>query len=153
MKVTVGRKVLSRFKRKARERFDTEEFGILLGSTSTDGVLVAAVYFPPFRLDEATNEDVELDCDWYYDANEYGKNLGLVVVGDIHSHCYQYRPDLSPPDHTPSESDWDSADMLRGLFPSYSLFGVCRVVQLKNKRLKSSIKLWTIPESLELAVV
>jgi proteasome lid subunit RPN8/RPN11 len=142
--VNFPRRIANKFKKIAKSLFPIEAFGILLGEIADDGtVSIEEIYFPPDAQHEANEYEVIVYDNWFTDAAKLGIEKGLVVIGDIHSHCFNEKQAAGML-HEPSEDDWRNSESINKLVcNSYCCFAVCRVVK-KNNKLRATIKFWPV---------
>jgi len=129
------------FYKKCRAVFPTEEYAILLGTQDGDEFSIEDLYFPPERLLTSTAEQIVRNFSWFETATKLANLQGYEVLGDIHSHCYDFAEydDIGP---YPSEQDWDGGKILRNLtFGEYRLIGIVRVLK-KGDRLACRSRFW-----------
>ena len=152
MKVFLQKRVADSFRRRSRRSYPKEEMGILLGDIQGDEVYIKGIYYPPEAEESSTKDSVDVCMDWFDDAQDKGKDKGLIPVGDIHSHCYELT--RSTPTHEPSEADWDSTCEIHACVPTYCVHGICRVVYNRTlDQLYSSLRLWPLSPPMETTMV
>lgn len=134
MRVSFPEAIRRSFTRTAKKAFPTEVFAVLAGRRKGDLVEVRGLVYP-----ELISADADHICysenvyeDVAQDLKEEGS--GLVVVGDLHSHCW---PDGDTVDASPSETDWD-----RELPPSLAIQGICCVTEYPNKQKRARYRFW-----------
>jgi Prokaryotic homologs of the JAB domain len=128
MKVNFSKKVQRQFQKKAKEAFPVEEFGILMGTKDKDGdFTINDIYFPPERLDFSSESQVEINPNWFSEANKIGIKNSCKVLGTIHSHCYETTEDDTVcPKASPSYGDFVCHKFLKEQFSGLKFFCVMR---------------------------
>lgn len=117
----------------AKHAFPAEEYAIILGIKTEDGNFeVKDLYYPEDRLDGSTPESIDIDEKWFEQAQEDGFRRGLIVLGDVHTHCYdEAREGVA--ENAPSAVDYDwLAHAKFNLAHYYSIMGILRVVKRKK---------------------
>lgn len=134
--VEISGKLLRQFKAAAKKAFPNETLAYLLGQDAGTSVSIDEFWFPEDVAKYATPGAVMIADHWEAQVKEYAREREHTVLGDIHSHPYNYLPGrrFLPTDCAPSEGDY--ADPWKGLC------GICRVTQSKNGALRSSIRFW-----------
>jgi proteasome lid subunit RPN8/RPN11 len=99
--VRVHRNQLNGFRRKARQS-NNEIFAMLLGTRLENEVLVTRFAYP--ALETSKPSCVCPDQDDYERIERLAHEVGLVVVGSIHSHP-NWLPVMSPTDHKSHRAD------------------------------------------------
>lgn len=126
--------------RKCRTAFPNEEYAILLGTEDRGYFEIDELYFPPARLDNMLPNKVKAKSSWFADANRLAQHLGLEVLGEIHSHCYEKTENY--PGLEPSEDDWDRGDALLVLTGGeFRLMGIVRVLR-EGSKLACRTRFW-----------
>lgn len=116
-----------------RRIFPNEEYAILLGSQDGDETEIEELYFPPDRLENLSPDFVFAKMSWFVDAGKLADALGLEILGEIHSHCYD-EADGPAPGTEPSELDWDRGHALLNLTGGgFRLMGIVRVLKKGEK--------------------
>ncbi len=139
--VTFPQRLSRLFYKKSRIAFPNEEYAILLGTEEESGFSIEDLYFPPERLLHASPDRVIRHFTWFEAAQKIADLQGLEVLGDIHSHCYDFAEcdDIGP---YPSEQDWDGGQILRNLtLGEYRLIGIVRVLK-KGDRMACRSRFW-----------
>lgn len=114
IKVEVPRSVARQFRELSKRQFPKEAFAVLIGRSAGTIVEVEELWIPD-DLDEHTSTlEVRVQLDWWKDANKAAKELGLEIVGDIHSHCYELA----------------------------ELTGICQVTENKQRERRARIRFW-----------
>lgn len=127
--LTVPKKLVEQFKKKAREQFPVELYAVLIGHDYCDKIEVLDFYYPNFK---ANRFFIWCDGVGYLDAEEHASEVGLSIVGDIHSHCFDSK---YGGDHSKSERDHAWGHKLR-------VQGICRVIEHAKKRRRATVKFW-----------
>jgi hypothetical protein len=139
IRLDVGEDVIEEFKDSAKAKFPRETYAILLGRIEVDRVQVTELYVPADVDKHCHTSAVNVQQCWGAKAKRYAKAVGLVVLGDIHSHPYEAaemearRPHL--PDASPSEGD-----LKRSKFGI--LQGICLVTESNTGKLRSRVRFW-----------
>lgn len=130
------------FKKAAKAAFPREEYALLLGKCDENGEFkVEDLYFPSDRAENSGPYHVDVRDEWFKHAQERYFKQGLIVLGDIHSHCYDSGKE-TPADMMPSEVDIHSLSYLKdGLEPYYSIMGILRLIK-KKKSITSKLALY-----------
>jgi len=141
-KVVFPNSLRQQFIKAAKLAFPREEFCFLLGRRDENGIFtVAELYFPPGRENSSTVDYVEPDVEWFRWAREIGFQKGLIILGDLHSHCYDANKE-GVADTSPSEQDFQYMEAIKDDAEHYySIMGICRVVK-KSRRFYSHIILY-----------
>lgn len=144
IKVEVPKGIRRSFIRVAKKVFPIENYGIFLGTINDEGIVkIKDIYYPPDVAEQSSENHVDRPERWFQAAQEYGEPDGLLVVGDIHSHCYKEK-EADEACHAPSEQDWIGAEFVNKEFVhSYCVFAVCKIVE-RHKKLRASIKFWPV---------
>lgn len=134
--VKVKRSLLRTFAIRAKRVFSDEALAFLIGHQSIYLVEIEELYFPADKLPLCgrRSDSIIMQPQWLLDAKEHAAEAGLDVVGTIHSH-----PDAW--DHSLSEKDLDYS-------PGWNeISGVCKVIRMRNGKLRASTRFWgpTIP--------
>lgn len=126
---------------KCRTAFPNEEYAILLGTQNGDDFEIDELYFPPERLSNMSPDRVNTKMSWFEDAYKLAQGLGLEVLGEIHSHCYDTSIE-GYPGVDPSETDWDRSHILREITGGkFRLMGIVRVLK-KGGKLSCRSRFW-----------
>ncbi len=142
--VEVSRPLLERFKREAKTAFPRETFAYLLGQDAGDQVHIEDLWFPEDVHVHSSEDMVDVQPHWEFEAGAHAREEGLEVVGDIHSHPFRRRETQGTvPGREPSEGDLE-----RGV---RRLTGICTVVESK-RGLRASIRFWWVPTRVRLRV-
>lgn len=131
--------------RRARHIFPCEVYGILLGRETDDRVEVLAIYYPPEQKDRPSPDFVNANYSWFKPAHTLAAGLGVEILGDIHSHCYDESLEVGS-DLSPSESDWHWQNQIRhDTGGRYRYMGIVRVLK-KGTKLTCSTRFWPAVE-------
>ncbi len=132
--LSVPKKLLETFKKRAREQFPKELYAVLIGHDGHDKIEVLDLYYPNFKSNKYF---VWCDPQGYLDALEHAAELDLTIVGDIHSHCYASTVGA---DHSKSEVDHEWGHKL-------IIQGICRVIEFPSGLRRATVRFWgpTIP--------
>jgi len=141
-KVIFPKNLRQQFIKAAKAAFPREEFACLLGRRDENGIFsIEELYFPPGRENSATKDYVQPELDWFEWAREIGFQKGLIILGDIHSHCYDANKE-GVADTSPSEQDFTYLAAIKDEVEHYySILGICRVAK-KGRRFYSDIVLY-----------
>ena len=135
IQLEVQKSVVEKFKRAAKEAFPLETFAYLLGRDAGTSVEIEDIFIPNNVLECVTTTSVLIDDSWLPAARKEARDLGLTVVGDIHSHPFRYGEEGDLRLHSaPSAIDMENG--LKGIN------GICAVVQSKSGRLRSRVTFW-----------
>ncbi len=146
--VLVPPSVTREFYRRARRAFPIEIYGILIGGMSEDGktARIVDIYYPPEQYDRPSPDAVHVEYSWFTPAAAVAEGLGLEILGDIHSHCYDEELEFEP-GLDPSEDDWDWQNRIRrDTGGQYQFMGIVRVLKKKDRRLHCSTRFWPAVE-------
>jgi proteasome lid subunit RPN8/RPN11 len=134
--IYVSKKIIGAFKQKAKENFPREVFAYLLGHTNEEKIVIDSLFYPTNVDSHCTPCHVNIQPNWRSEAKREAKQTGTQILGDCHSHPYQYDQKSSHfSDTSPSETDWDSTY-------NGEISAICVVQQIKNERLRARIKFW-----------
>jgi proteasome lid subunit RPN8/RPN11 len=141
--IRAPRHVIERFKRDARLAFPHEAYAVLIGHEEADVVEITELWTPD-HVGKCFSGRVDIHPLWFVEAEEFARDIGAVVVGDIHSHPYQHG--VQGCGHEQSECDLDYAPHWQ------KIAGICRVTQSRAGRLRASVRFWgpLIPVKTEL---
>lgn len=127
--------MLAEFRKAAKLAFPREAFAYLLGRDAGTLVEIEELYFPEDVAEHATHSSVDVQHHWELDAKTHASDSGLSIVGDLHSHPYNYlQTDGVRQDCVPSESDHESR--------CCGIVGICVVTEQRSGQLRSTIKFW-----------
>lgn len=128
------------FRRRAREAFPKETVACLLGTATSRYVRITDLWIP---------EDMQGDRGYVIfddsDAKNVARDLGLLHLGDIHSHCWPWPKMKNVVDASPSEDDLAQ--------PGVKLQAICAVTQSAKGRLSTRIRVWPPVKHLEVTFV
>ncbi len=132
--LSVPRKLVEAFKKRARDQFPKELYAVLIGHDYHDKIEVLDFFYPNFKSNRFF---VWCDDQGYIEAVEHAAELELTIVGDIHSHCYAHNVGA---DHSKSEIDHAWGHKL-------TIQGICRVLEFPSGLRRATVKFWgpTIP--------
>jgi hypothetical protein len=126
---------------KCRAAFPNEEYAVLLGTHSGQEYEIEELYFPPERLKRMSPDAVYVKDSWLNDAHRLAQGLGLEVLGEIHSHCYDVELEGAG-GLDPSEADWDRANQMKAATKGrFRLMGIVRVLK-KGEKLGCRCRFW-----------
>lgn len=124
------------FKREAKLVFPNECYAIMLGHVKGGEKVVDWLLFPDVTCNHSTPDYVNIREEWWRHAFDVAKLKEMVVLGDIHSHCYENVTGTR--DCSPSEADWDRFDR------NY-VMGICTITKPPNSdRMRASIRYWEV---------
>ena len=118
--------------------YPNEAFCICLGRKAGDTFWVEDLFIPPDQVHVATPDTVcqaaaaSVYLDWWREAADDAKELGLEIIGDIHSHPYNHNEELMA---HPSEIDWDCT-----LAAGFQ--GILAIQKNKKGRFWSRLRFW-----------
>lgn len=135
IKLTIPRKVMAEIRQGAKAAFPKEWWALLLGTEAGDHVYVDELHVPDDQKAYSSGVTVHEPPHWFRGANAQARESELAVIGRIHSHPFtQLEAQGCVWDRSQSEGDIDSQ--------RHIVSGICVVQQLKNKRLRTSIRFW-----------
>jgi len=144
-KVKYPSNLSAEFYKCSKTAWPNEEYAILLGKVLKTGDLeISRLYFPSDRIATQNPDNVLVKRNWFETAHEMAETLGLVLLGDIHSHCYDIpKGEEGPmPGSDPSEADWEWAFGMKHLTGGkYRVFGIVRVMR-KDGRTGCRTRFW-----------
>lgn len=132
--VTVPRRLLDRFIRRAKQAAPLETYGILIGSSGGGRAEIVEIFIPEDQQRQATPDKIVVEPSWIRRARRLARSLGASVIGDIHSHVGDRRIRF---DCSPSESDWDH------LLPG--VLGICAINSTSNGKMRARVRFWSSP--------
>lgn len=151
--VELPRSLAEEFKRAAKAAFPREEYGILLGKATRDGIVrPSRLYIPPDTAIFCGESWVSMQDHWWKDAKKLAKAEGLSLLGDLHSHPYpaEYVPDKTA---GPSAQDLDGCWYLtKKTRRKNPIFGICSVYPT-GRGLDCTFRFWNAVPSPELYLV
>lgn len=104
MKVAVVEREVAKFKEYCKAGFPYERFGVLLGVMSEDkwNFMVSRIWMPDEDSTKkwCKKDRVYVPDEWWAEAQDEAEEHELMVVGDVHSHCFE-----GPSDGVRSERD------------------------------------------------
>jgi proteasome lid subunit RPN8/RPN11 len=143
LKLQVEPKVIRQFKRQARAAFPRETLAYLFGHQYPDRTIVTELWTPNGLVALANNNTIQMVEHAEYEAEEHAKEIGLELLGDVHTHPWTkdqlsdlHRLGTSSGTH-PSESDWDRIGPGRRW-----ITGICLINECENGRLICRIRFW-----------
>jgi len=133
--IQVSERLTKDFKKRAKASFPNETFAYLLGRIEGEGekIVVDGLYYPQNTEEFCGPNFVYVQDDWIKEAKKEAKNLGMIVLGDIHSH--PYKKHAKNTDTSPSEADWESMEYGQ-------IMAICVIKQLKNGHLRARTRFW-----------
>lgn len=136
IQLEVRRSVVTDFKRLAKEVFPKEAFAYILGREAGNLVEIEDIWVP-LDLDKWNDlVSVTVSDDWLPAAKKEAKDLGLTVVGSIHSH-----PHYSSEDIVLQRACVPSAPDLETGYDQ--IYGICGVMaNIQTGKLRASLKFW-----------
>lgn len=132
-RLKIKQALIDQFKREAKYLFPVECYAIMLGQRTCGSAEVKWLMFPDIMGDYSTEEAVMVQERWWQHAHAVAKAKDMVVLGDIHSHCYEAAAPVK--DHAPSEDDWER-------FGREYFQGICVCTKTKTGGIRSSVKFW-----------
>lgn len=134
MNLVIPRRGVEAFKDLCKRAFPVERFGVLLGTMSNDrwSVAVGRIWTP--REEEArefcSKSRIVTPGSWWDEAQEEAADEGLMIVGDVHSHCFE-----GPSDGVRSETDLNRSKW-------WAVEGVVTVWPTRKGALRSRVCWW-----------
>lgn len=117
IKVTIDRQTLRWWEANCKEAFPQECYGILAGHERSvkdlRSIEVRGVYIPPDFRKKTGPTWSDVPDEWMVEAGEYADDLGCSVVGDIHSHPFQwYEKEVCPSAQDFQDFTWNGIAMI-----------------------------------------
>jgi proteasome lid subunit RPN8/RPN11 len=134
-KVKIKQGDLNHFRYKARQSFPLEVHVYLIGEVVSIDTIKVVKFCYPKRYDIQTESTVGWTPKEYAKVKTKAETLGLVIVGDLHSHP-NWDSVKSPQDHEAQIKD------------NLILCGICSV---NNKRTR--VRFWTLNSSLPCEII
>jgi proteasome lid subunit RPN8/RPN11 len=127
IKLTICRRLLREFRKRAIEAFPKETCCFLIGSDTEDKlgpiryVEINEFWWPHDVNDHARTYQIDFQHAWFDEAKLHAQEAGLAVVGQMHSHPYTAKEIVEwsqKPDCADSEDDQDffGWDKISGIF-------------------------------------
>ena len=91
--VAISKCLLSGFRRRAKRIWDREAYGLLLGTKQRSTYIIEDIHYPVGWDTAGTNSYVRVTEGMWNEARQAAEWQGLTVLGDIHSHPYDGRPE------------------------------------------------------------
>ncbi len=137
MKVILYKPVYEKMKKHFKSMFPKENCAILLGLKRKDRYYIKDVYIPP-EQDDCSETHIIIKNEYYEDAKKIATPQKMKVLGDIHSHCFDYPYN----DCAPSEADWRGVWYMKDSCNIRNpIFGILKIDKNKN-RFRSDITFW-----------
>lgn len=140
MKIKVSKELTKWFIKEAKKKFPAEYYGYLAGTINGDEVRVELLIPPLLGSDEIVSDQFSVrpsQLYWERAATE-AKNRGLVVVGDIHSHCYD---DIGDNRSDPAPSFMDFVRFEGKKNKNFVSFAICEIREIKGRKY-SKVTFW-----------
>jgi hypothetical protein len=133
-----------RFKKSAKKIFPVEECAFLIGRKDENGdYRVEDLYFPEDRLEHSSDVHIDISSKWFRTAQETYFERGQVVLGFLHSHCYDAKKE-GIADLMPSLADVNAVNFFKAeVEPYYSITGILRLVK-NGARIRSDLALYPL---------
>jgi proteasome lid subunit RPN8/RPN11 len=153
LNVTISQRLLRQFYRRARAAYPLETYCVCLGRlVGKNAISIEELVFPDAE-DVIQHEDFVIPAPaWLYAVREATKQLDIDVVGDLHSHCYEVKPNETF-DMAMSEADFGWAQHCQKIYwPTYSCTGIA-VIHKKGEKLHSRTKFWPLTPEMHTKIV
>lgn len=132
------------FAKLARKLFPKEAYCILLGRKLENSPYlfhIEDLYIPADLEKHVSPDFVNVQKSWFGMAHEVAFQYGKLVLGDLHSHCYDESSGFS--DAAPSEADLDRIPGVSSeLAHYYSILGIYHLARKKQKKFRGRFKLY-----------
>lgn len=135
LNISIRRGAEKEFKDLAKRAFPKETFAYLLGHYFENKAFIDEIFAPPDVNNFTTKDAVHVQDHWLSLAKKEAKAQELNVIGEIHSHPYEYFPggtSILRAGRILSEADFDRKP--------FGINGICVVVEQKSKRLLASCR-------------
>ena len=135
LQVVIDKSVRAEILKAAKESFPSEYLGFLIGHDGADEK--KAYVFDVHHSDYSSELNAISEGSYYAalaDARAYAREVSGMVIGDVHSHPYQYDGNACSMECAPSETD-----MQMGMD---GVMAICVVRQNKNKSLSTRLKFY-----------
>lgn len=136
MKVEVNKKELTKFRKFLKTMYPKEGCGFLIGVELVRFTIVDKIYIPTDQVPFATKASIDVQDEWWDEAEDLAKESNLTVVGFIHSH-----PEYQ--DTSMSEMDLAMTDYVKIQLNEVEnpIMGVVGIYKAKN-RMMTRVGLW-----------
>jgi hypothetical protein len=149
MKLDVSKKVLDKARRATRKSFPKEFYGYLLGNAYKTKASIKDIYIPYDLSEYNENASVSTPEHWPVLAKRYAESIGLIIVGDIHSHPYTNleAKSVHPNCLSASPSEWDYDHPGMG-----GIQGIVLALQTDNGSIQTRVKLYGPQVQLQISI-
>lgn len=140
MQVKFKKGLGERFVTKAKKDFPAEHLVALLGKqTGEESYVVEAILEPnedEITVDPAGNW-IDVEDKFIKRAEKVAADLGLLLLGDLHSHCYITEERSDP---VPSFIDFER--FRHGPLKKFLIFGICELRKYKSGKVYKTFSFW-----------
>ncbi len=137
IRIEIPNQVIRQFKKQAKDAFPRETFAYLIGRDAGTVVEIEGLFIPDGLDAHCTPASVVLQPHWRVEALEHAQEDGCEVVGDIHSHPFQFKSWCgTSPGRIQSEGDLDCTA------GELSIYGIRSVGESKSGRIRPSHRFW-----------
>lgn len=149
MKLDVSKSVLDKARKAAKKYFPKEMYGYLLGRAYKTETSIKDIYIPYDLVEYTENESVTTPEHWSVLAKRYSESVGLIIVGDIHSHTYTNMESESvhPNCLSASPSEWDYDHPGMG-----GIQGIVLALQKSDGKINTRVKLYGPQVQLQISI-
>jgi proteasome lid subunit RPN8/RPN11 len=142
IRVNIPKKIADHFKNEAKLLWPNEHYAILIGARLGGDVFeIDSLFYPPEFLIVSSPTHLDINYQSFDLAKKHADSMGLEVLGDIHSHCYD-KLAVNGNDCGPSEIDLDQCIPPRRITAGQTtIFGICTIWK-RPKTMRSRIRFW-----------
>lgn len=146
--LSVNPTCIKQFEKHGKEKFPNEAAAFLIGTSKGHSISIEELYYPSISSIKATNSSFEVDYSEEDNAKKYAEELGLKLIGDIHTHPWEFWQLkvnksllLGEVAHQPSETDWNDR------YGIDWITGITLIREVRRGSFKISTRFWgpTIP--------
>ena len=141
--LTVPPRIEREFKAAAKREWPKETWAFLLGTIVGDRAHVDELYWPEDADEHCTAWRSNPQPHWFADASERAEEIDAAILGSCHSHPYHNDTNCLR-ERVRSEGDMDYPPVAN------MIAGICVVQEMKDKRLRASMRFWGPSVAVEL---